>query len=101
MATIDTTDLISVSEASRMGVSALIKEAEAGHDRVVLRNNKPVAAVLSIQHLEDIQRREDELADISLVASRMLTTSGETHSLDEVLARFGYTRDELRELADE
>ncbi len=101
MATIDTTDLISVSDASRMGVSALIKEAEAGHDRVVLRNNKPVAAVLSIQHLEDIQRREDELADISLVASRMLTTSGETHSLDEVLARFGYTRDELRELADE
>ena len=101
MATIDTSDLISVGEASKMGVSGLIRDAEAGHERIVLRNNKPVAAVVSIEHLEDIQRLEDELADLALVAARMVTTTGEVHSLDEILERFGYTRDELQDDADE
>ena len=43
MATIATEDLISISEASKLGISALIREAEEGRERIVLRNNKPAA----------------------------------------------------------
>jgi len=97
MARIDTAALISVSDANKMGLSALIREAEAGHDHVVLRNNKPVAAVMSMQRLEELQQLQDDLSDISLAAARQLTTGSHRTSLDEVLSHLGYTREQLRE----
>jgi len=100
MAAIDTTDLISISDASKLGVSSLIRQAELGHDRVVFRNNKPVAAVISMERLGQIQELQEELLDISLVAARMLTTGEQRRSLDEVLLQFGYTREQLRELLE-
>jgi prevent-host-death family protein len=100
MAFIDTADLISITDASRLGISALIREAESGHEQVVLRNNKPVAAVVSMERLEQLQRLEEDLADVSLAAARMLTTGPARHSFDEVLERLGYTRDQLHDLPD-
>jgi prevent-host-death family protein len=96
MTTIDTSSLLSISEASQKGVSALIRAAEEGQDQVVLRNNKPVAAVVSMRRLDEQQQLREDLADVTMLAARMLTTDGQVSSLDEVLARFGFTRDELR-----
>lgn len=98
MALVDTADLISISEATKIGLSALIREAEAGHERVVLRNNKPVAAVVSMNRLEQLQKLEEDALDVSMAAARMQTTAPRRHSLDEVLAQFGYTREQLRDL---
>jgi prevent-host-death family protein len=96
MTTIDTNSLLSISEASQKGVSALIRAAEEGQDQVVLRNNKPVAAVVSMRRLDEQQQLREDLADVTMLAARMLTTDGKVSSLDEVLDRFGFTRDELR-----
>ncbi len=73
MALVGTEDLISISEANKLGVSALIREAEEGHDRIVLRNNKPVAVVMGVKRFEQWQQLQEDLIDITLVASRMLT----------------------------
>lgn len=100
MARIDTDDLISIANASRLGVSALAREAEQGRERVLLRNNTPVAAIVGIERFEGLQRAEDDLLDLSLVAARMMLTGPERHSLDEILDQFGYSRDELRDLAE-
>ncbi len=100
MPRIDTDDLISISDANKLGISALIREAEAGHERVVLRNNRPVAAVVSMERLERLQALEEDLLDVALAAARMLTAGPERHGLDEVLTRFGYTREQLRDLPE-
>ena len=100
MALVDTADLISISDANKLGVSALIREAEAGHDQVVLRNNKPVAAVVSMKRLEQLQQLQEDLLDVSLAAARMLTTGPRRHALDEILGQLGYTREQLRDLAE-
>jgi prevent-host-death family protein len=100
MALVDTADLISISDANKLGVSALVREAEAGQERIVLRNNKPVAAVVSMKRLEQLQQLEEDILDVSLGAARMLTTGPRRHALDEVLAQFGYTREQLRDLPD-
>jgi prevent-host-death family protein len=100
LAIVDTADLISISEANRLGVSALVREAEAGHEQVVLRNNKPVAAVVSIRRLEQLQQLQEDMLDVSLAAARALTSGPRRHDLDEVLAQFGYTRHQLRDLTD-
>lgn len=100
MAIIDTTDLISISDANKLGVSGLVRQAEQGHEQVVLRNNKPIAAVVSMERLEQLQQLQEDLLDVALAAARMLTTSDQRHSLDEVLERFGYNREQLRDLPD-
>ncbi|HEY8743735.1 MAG TPA: hypothetical protein VIU62_11575 [Chloroflexota bacterium] len=60
----------------------------------------PVAAVVGISRLEEIDRLEDDLLDICLASARILTTSESRQSLEKVLEHFGYTREQLRETAD-
>ncbi len=96
MAMVDTDGLISITEASKMGVAALVREVEHGRDRVLLRNSKPVAAMVSIERLNEWEDLEANLIDISLLLARALTSDGKTVSLDDVLERFGYTREQLR-----
>jgi prevent-host-death family protein len=100
MALIETEDLISISDANKLGVSALVREAEEGHDRIVLRNNKAVAVVMSVERFERLQQLQEDLIDITLAASRMMTTSELRHTLDDVLERFGYSREELSRMPD-
>ena len=100
MALVDTKDLISISDAAKLGISALAREAEEGHERVLMRNNQPVAVVVGIDRLERLQQLEEDLLDISLVAARMLTADSRRYSLDDVLEKFGYTREQLREIPD-
>jgi prevent-host-death family protein len=100
MAMVDTTALISISDAAKLGVSALVRAAEEGHEPVLLRNSKPVAAIVSIERLDRLQQLEDDLMDASLVAARVLTTGPGRHSLDEVLTRFGISREQLADLPD-
>jgi prevent-host-death family protein len=95
MPKVDTKDLISVSEANKIGISGLVKAAEQGQQRVVIRNGKPVAAVVSIESLQRAEELEERLLDVSLALTRLLTADDRRHSLDDVLDRFGFTREEL------
>ena len=95
MLTLDTRELISVTEAGRLGISALVKVAEQGEQRVLMKNNKPVAAVVGIEALERNEELEERLLDVSLALTRLLTTNERRHSLDDVIGRFGFTREDL------
>jgi len=97
MPIVDTKELISISDAGKAGISALVKAAENGEKRVLMRNSKPVAAVIGIEALERAEELEERLLDVSLALTRLLTANDRRHSLDDVLDRFGFTRDELRE----
>jgi len=97
MPQIDTQDLISISDANKIGISGLVKAAEQGEQRVLLRNGKAVAAVIGIDALQRAEELEDRLLDVSLGLTRLLTASERRHSLDDVLDRFGFTREDLEE----
>ena len=87
-----------MSEASSIGVTGLIKQAEVEGEKVILRNNKPVAAVVSIQRLEELEALEDaqdDVLDIALASARLMTAGEKRYTLDDVLAQFGYTREQL------
>ena len=95
---IDTNDLISVTEANAKGISRLVSEASEGHDIVVIRNNKPAAAIIGMEKLERLQRIEEWEDDIKLLALaviRSATDTGERMSLADAAARFGIDLDAL------
>ena len=98
MPRLDDSVLLSIAEANKLGVAGLVRQVEEGHEPVLLRNNKPVAAVVSLKRLEQLEQLQDDLADLSLAVACALTTGPERHNLDDVLAQFGYTRDDPRAL---
>lgn len=96
----DSENRITVSEASRLGLPTLVREVEAEGERVLVRDGEAVAVLMSMERYGQWQEAWDDLIDITMVASRMLTAGPERLSLDEVLARFGYTREELVEMTE-
>lgn len=90
------TRVLSVTEASSRGVAGLLRDSEHGTDTVVERHGRPVGAVVSIQHFNEIREIEQDLRSAALVLSRAATDNGHRRDLDDVIAAFGFTRDELQ-----
>lgn len=95
---VDTYNLLSITEAGKRGVSKLAAEAADGRNMVLLRNNRPIAAVVSMEHLgrlEALESLEEDLGLIALTLARLAGDNGNRTSLDDVMARFGLSRDDL------
>lgn len=101
MALLETANVISISDAGKLGVSALVREVEDGREQVILRDNKPVAVFMNMERYKRLQSLLEDLVDMTLVASRMATTGANRYSLDDVLERFGYTREDLSDEPDQ
>lgn len=101
MAIIEHQHQLTVTDATRRGVAGLVADAEHGQDLVVTRRNEPVAAVIGVQRLAEIDDLTDDLRDLALVLSRAATDDGRRTDLDDVLAAFGHTRESLQDLPDE
>ncbi len=72
----------------------VVKDLEEGEtDEVyVLRNNNPVAVVVSPSKYEDeaaLRQRIEHLEDALLVLEARMADSGEQHDLDDVLSELG------------
>jgi antitoxin (DNA-binding transcriptional repressor) of toxin-antitoxin stability system len=97
---INTDDLISVSEANHRGLSSIVNDAAEGHPKVILRSNKPVAAIVDIatmNKLQELDEREDDLRLLGIAIARAATDNGERHTLRDVAARFGIDLDSLED----
>lgn len=88
----DTRNMMSVTEATKRGVSHLVRSAEAGHPIVLMRNSEPAAVVVDVETLERLERVEELEDDIRMLAiawARTLTDSGRRYSLDEAARELG------------
>lgn len=93
----NTENLVSVSDLSN-SVSRRVTQAETGEPLLVLRNNKPVAALVSIEAAERVARvdeLEEDLKMLALALVRKATDSGERFSLEDVFAGAGIDIDAL------
>lgn len=86
---------LSVTAATGRGVAGLVKDAERGEDIVVERHGRAVAAVISVEHFEELNRVRADLTAAALVLARELTDSGDRTDLNDAIAAFGFDRAEL------
>ncbi|MFC4058710.1 hypothetical protein ACFOWE_10415 [Planomonospora corallina] len=92
---------LSVTEATQRGVARLVADAEQGADLVVTRRHQPVAAVVSIRRLNELEEAAADLRDLALVLVRAATDTGRRTPIDDVLSAFGHTRESLAAIPDE
>jgi len=88
---------LSVTDASKRGISRIVADAESGAGVVVERRGKPAAVIVGMNRIQSILEREDDLRSAALVLSRAATDTGNRTSLDEVISALGFGRAELEE----
>ncbi len=96
---VDTQNIRSATQAAR-SFSAIIDEVEAGSTIIVVRNNRPVTAIAPIstlERLDELDEREDDLRLLAVALTRAETSSGPLRDWDEVAAELGINLDELRD----
>ena len=87
--------VLSVSDATALGVAGLVRAAEQGEDVFVSRRGRPVAVMVSVDRLDRLRDRESDLRDVALVMARSASDTGIRIGLDEAIAALGFSRKEL------
>lgn len=100
MATVDTTRIVSITDASSKGLSALVEDAAEHGYTIISRRNSPAAAVVSIDRYTVLQEAEEDVRDLTVLVDRLLMDDGQRLSMDAVLDKLGYTREELAAIPD-
>lgn len=93
-------ETVTVTEASRLGISDLLRRAGAGNDIVVERHGVPVAAVVGLARFAELEELESDLRSTALVLSRLATDNGVRVGLDEVIGSLGFDRADLESELD-
>ena len=78
-----------MSTASARGVARLVADAAAGDEVVITRHQRPVAAVVGIEQLRELDELAADLRDLALVIARVADDDGRRTPLDDVTAAFG------------
>lgn len=86
---------LSVTAATGRGVAGLVKDAERGEDIIVERHGRAIAAVISVEHFEELHRLRTDLTAAALVLARELTDTSDRTELNDAIAAFGFDRAEL------
>lgn len=77
---------LSVTAASARGVARLVADAAHGDEVVVTRHHRPVAAVVGVEHLRELDQLAADLRDLALVIARAADDTGRRTALDDVRA---------------
>ena len=80
---------VSVTEASARGVARLVADAAAGDEVVITRHHRPVAAVVGIERLRELDELTADLRDLALVIARTVDDRGRRTPLADVVTAFG------------
>lgn len=86
---------LSITEASRAGISALVASAIDGDDVQLSRHGRVVAQVVGADEFAELQRNRDALRDAALVMARFATDDGARTDLDDAIRAFGFSRADL------
>ena len=79
---------LSVTAASARGVARLVADAAHGIEVVVTRRHTPVAAVVGVDRLAELDAIAEDLRDLALVIARIAGDDGRRTSLDDVRTAF-------------
>ncbi|WP_176562325.1 type II toxin-antitoxin system prevent-host-death family antitoxin [Mycolicibacterium palauense] len=96
---IDHRDVVGVTELSNSS-SRLVAAAADGRYFIISKNNRPTAALVGIERLQELEDREENIALLALALTRMATDNGNRTELRDFIDELGLT-DEVAALGDD
>ena len=90
---------VSISDLTRAGAKKIFDSLSNDESKIILKNNKPIAALVSTDRYQELLEKEENLQLIQLSLSRM-TKNQETISREEFYKNNGITEDYLNDLPD-
>jgi prevent-host-death family protein len=93
---IPTRNFIGITELGNE-TARVVNGVVAGQNYLVMRNNKPVAAVVSpelMDRLQELDEQEEDLRLLCLTVARVITDNGTRHNLRDVIAELGIDLDD-------
>lgn len=100
---VETRNIRSATQAAR-SFGSILEEVESGDTIVVVKNNRPVAAVSSIatlERLDEIEEREEDLRLLVVALTRTETSQGPLRDWDDVAAELGIDLADVRQGDDQ
>ena len=79
---------VSVTEAGRRGVARLVADAAHGAEVVVQRHGAPVAAVVGIERLRELEALRDDVRDLALALARQADDDEHRTSLGDAIGGY-------------
>lgn len=96
---IDHRDVVGATEFANAS-SRWVKAAEEGRSVIIAKNNRPTAALVGIDRLQELEDREENLSLLALALVRTATDNGNRTELNEFIAELGLT-DDVATLSDD
>jgi prevent-host-death family protein len=81
-------EAVSVTEAGRRGVARLVADAAHGDEVVVERHGAPVAAVVGIERLRELEALRDDVRDLALALVRVADDDQRRVTLGEAMETY-------------
>jgi hypothetical protein len=91
-------ETLTIDEAASRGRDLFV---EAAHGHVFLIQDKEHGTSAALISTEAITELREDLHDALLVLTREISSTGQRHTLDEVIKELGHSRDDLEALVDE
>lgn len=92
---VDTRDMVAIGDANTRGLSRLVADAESGRNVVLIRNSRPVAALVSVQRFDELEELQEDLGLFALALARIATDTGARVSFDDALLALGLSKEDL------
>jgi len=94
-------DIVSISDFNRGKAAHIFKTLEESHRKIVVRNNRPIGILLSIDAFTELTEKAENNALLAEALQRM-SHNKPTYSTQEVMDNLGISAKELEETqADE
>jgi prevent-host-death family protein len=81
-------EAVSVTEAGRRGVARLVADAAHGDEVIVERHGAPVAAVVGIERLRELEALRDDVRDLALALARVADDDQRRVGLGEAMEAY-------------
>ena len=91
---------VSVTDASRRGLPAIVAEAEQ-HPVLITRRDQEAVVVIGAGRLAELDEAMADMMDLALVVARTVTDTGKRYTLTDVMAEFGMSEEQILALPDD
>ncbi|WP_194894175.1 type II toxin-antitoxin system Phd/YefM family antitoxin [Catenulispora pinisilvae] len=91
---------LSVTDASRRGLPAIVAEAEQ-HPVLITRRDQEAVVVIGADRLAELDEAMADMMDLALVVARAVTDTGKRYTLTDAMAEFGMSEEQILALPDD